>query len=242
MYGNDLHIMNQKDKADRIDLPFKIIRTWISRWRNRVYTQNAEAEPLIKNAAKKNKFSPMTYRNPYMIYMHMIIERVISLKKISFKKLELVIIDAEEDRDQDDDDIQMVLYELEQRLNYLLLITDRPDRYESFMEEMYKENGLIVQKLPKSARRQARGNLILDFERSGGVLGKEAVDSKAVYLPVYKRPWEISENLDILVPVGYNTLVVDGIFPPDSEESSSINERFQKDKMIDRLDREFRKG
>jgi len=164
------------------------------------------------------------------------------MKKIPFQKLELVIIDAEEGRDQDDDDIQTVLYGLERQLNYLLLITDRPDRYEAFMDEMYEENGLIVQLLPKSARRQARGNLVLDFERSGGILEESAANTKAVCLPVYKRPWEISENLDILVPVGYNTLVVDGIFPLDSEESACINKRFRKDKMIDRLDREFRKG
>lgn len=223
-------------------MPFRIIRTWISRWRNRKHAQNAEAELLIVKDTSKDIFSPMTYQNPYIIYMYAIIERVICMKKLSFQKLELVIIDAEENQNQDDDDIQTVLYGLEQRLNYLLLITDRPDRYESYMDEMYEENGLIVQQLPKSARRQARGNLILDFERSGGILGESAINSNAVYLPIYKRPWEISENLDILVPVGYNTLVVDGIFPPDWEEEASINERFRKDKMIDRLDREFRKG
>lgn len=223
-------------------MPFRIIRTWISRWRNRKHTQNAETNFLAEKNIRKNVFSPMTYQNPYIIYMHEIIERVISLKKLSFQKLELVVIDAEEYRDPDDDDIQTVLYGLDQRLNYLLLITDRPDRYESYMNEMYEETGLIVQQLPKSARRQARGNLILDFERGGGLLGEAAMNAHAVYLPIYKRPWEISENLDILVPVGYNTLVVDGIFPPDSEGCASINERFRKDKMIDRLDREFRKG
>lgn len=216
-------------------MSFRIIRTWVSRWRKRKHSQNAEAEVMIVKDTPKNIFSPLTYQNPYIIYIHAIIERVICMKNLSFQKLELVIIDAEENQDQDDDDIQTVLYGLEQRLNYLLLITDRRDRYESYMDEMYEENGLIVQQLPKSARRQARGNLILDFERSGGILGESVANSNAIYLPIYKRPWEISENLDILVPVGYNTLVVDGIFPPDSE-------RFQKDKIIDRLDREFRKG
>ena len=149
--------------------------------------------------------------------------------------MELVIIDAEENKDQDDEDIQIVLDELNQQLNYLLMVTDRPERYETFADEMYEENGLIVQQISKSVCQQARGNVILDFERSSGFFRKNTVDSKAIYLPIYKRPWEISENLDILVPVGYNTLVVGGILPVDWLEYRYMNER-------DRLDREFRKG
>ena len=115
------------------------------------------------------------------------------------------------------------------------MVTDRPEKYKTFADEMYEENGLIVQQISKSVCQQARGNVILDFERSSGFFRKNTVDSKAIYLPIYKRPWEISENLDILVPVGYNTLVVGGILPADWLEYRYMNER-------DRLDREFRKG
>ena len=62
-----------------------------------------------------------------------------------------------------------------------------------------------------------------------------------VYLPIYKKPWEISENLDIIVPVGYNTLVIDSIPLPYQSGEYSHYKRFMNDK-IDRLDREFRKG
>ncbi|MDE6887338.1 MAG: hypothetical protein K2P45_01625 [Eubacterium sp.] len=216
------------------------LRKWLHSWKNTGSTaQEQLVQPEIRK--KKNVFSPMTYRNPYITFMHLIIEQVLRQKKLSYQKMELVIIDAEDGRDEDDEDIQMVLYELRQ-LNYLLLVTDRPDRYEQFTDEMYEENGLIVQQLSKSASGQPRGNLVLDFERSSGILGVQASDAKAVYLPVYKRPWEIGENLDILVPVGYNTLVVDGILPPEWQTDDAVNERIIKDRMIDRLDREFRKG
>ncbi len=223
---------------------FGIFRKWIEQRRNRKYGGISETASNLEKHVSKNAFSPMTYENPFIIYMHQIIEQLIRKKKISYKKLELVIMDAENGRDQDEDDIDEILYQIGQRLNYLLLVTDTPDRYKGFMDEMYEENGLIVQQLDKSAHRQARGNLVLDFERDGGILGEDRIFdcSSVIYLPIYKRPWEISENLDILVPVGYNTLVVEGILPTDYLECGSINERFRKDKMTDRLDREFRKG
>lgn len=225
-------------------MKFGIIRKWLEQRQNRKYGGIKEAASASENHVSKNAFSPMTYENPFIIYMHKIIEQLIRQKNISYKKLELVMIDAENGRGQDENDIDEILYKIGQRLNYLLLVTDTPDRYKAFVDEMYEENGLIVQQVYKSAHKPARGNLVLDFERDGGILGEDRIYncSGTIYLPIYKRQWEISENLDILVPVGYNTLVVEGILPADYLEDGSINERFRKDKMTDRLDREFRKG
>lgn len=208
---------------------------WLDQHKNKKRKQNTDTEPRKKSKKEKNEFSPMTYRNPFVMYMHKIISSVIFQKEIPYQCLELIIIDAEEDCDQDDNDVHTVLYDLDDRLNYLLIVTDRPERYKIFIDEMYEENGLIVQQMPKSACRQVRGNVILDFERGSRFLEKSKVSANAIYLPVYKRPWEISENLDILVPVGYNTLVVDGILTDDWQTCCCMNER-------DRLDWEFRKG
>ena len=208
---------------------------WIDRHRSREDMRNMDAKHPKKDGKEQDRFSPMTYRNPYIMYMHQIISNVIRQKKISYQCLELIIIDAEENSDQDDQDVRMVLYDRDDQLNYLLIVTDRPERYESFMDEMYEENGLIVQQIQKTSCREVRGNVVLDFERSSSFFKQNAVHADAVYLPVYKRPWEIGENLDILVPVGYNTLIVEGILPADWQECRCMNER-------DRLDWEFRKG
>ena len=85
----------------------------------------AEPEPALLR--KKEAFSPLTYRNPLIIYMHVILERVLACKNLACRNMELVVIDADQIRDEDDNDIQLILDALEQRLNYLLLITDRPD-------------------------------------------------------------------------------------------------------------------
>ena len=52
-----------------------------------------------------------------------------------------------------------------------------------------------------------RSNVILDFEPNtsssyGGTIRKK------LYLPVFKRPWEDVGDLDIMVPIGYNTMTV----------------------------------
>lgn len=224
-----------------MQMVFGIMKEWIRRRRRKADNYSSQAETAAVYTAVKEEFSPMTYRNPFIMYIRDVVEQVIKKRHIPGKKLELVIIDAEEGREEDDDDIENVLYELVQQLNYLLLVTDRPDKYEDFMELVYEENGLIVQQMPKTARKAARGNLMLDFERSGGICA-EAMGADMIYVPVYKRKWEIGENLDIIVPVGYNTLVVRGIFPENMEAECLTDDKFVMDKKLDRLDREFRKG
>lgn len=222
---------------------FEKLYRWITRQHGHSKKDLPDTDMLIRtdNTAPVKKFSPMTYQNPFIMYIQSVMEQILKKKNIPCQKLELIIIDAEADRDEDDNDIENVLYELAEQLNYLLLVTDRPEKFEDFMEMAYEENGLIVQHIPKTARKRARGNLVMDFERSTGI-GTENMKSGTVYLPVYKRPWEIGENLDIIVPVGYNTLVVRDIFPSDFGIECLTDENFVKDRKSDRLDREFRKG
>ncbi len=186
-------------------------------------------------------FSPMTYQNPCILQIRNILEKIIEKRQVSYQNLELVVIDADTNQSKEDDfDIHHVLGQLAMGLNYLLLVTDRFPYYEDFIDNMYEEHGLVVQQIPKSSG-SIRGNLILDFERGIDAVPKYCLRPGITYLPVYKKPWEIGENLDIRVPVGYNTLVVEGILFPQPGEYGVSNEGFIED-TTDRLDQEFRKG
>ncbi len=176
-------------------------------------------------------FSPLAYRNPCIGCMKEILGYVLDKKQLSYQKLEMILIDAGDEKD--DEDIFDVLAQLSDKLNYLMLITDRPVDFALFVDEMYEENGLIVQQLPKSECGRAKGNFVLDFERANNTASKSGLRPDIIYVPVYKKPWEIAENLDIMVPVGYNTLVVKGITLPQQRGCCQ---------KTDRLDREFRKG
>ena len=55
-------------------------------------------------------------------------------------------------------------------------------------------------------------NVVLDMEKQGNY-HSQFVREGTLYLPIYKRPWskvKILQNLDISVPIGYNTVIVKG--------------------------------
>lgn len=217
----------------------KGIRKWIKKWWywSLDLTENEEWEEELSVAEKQ--FSPMTYQNPCISCMKQIISQVLDQRNILYGHLRLVIIDTE--RETDDHDIKKVLGQFGEMLNYLMLITDRPDYFENYTDTMFEENGLIVQQTFRTGCTDIPGNVVLDFERSENRIMEHIQTPGTIYLPVYKKPWEICENLDIIVPVGYNTLVVSGILLPQWKEGYTVSEGLFEDKS-DRLDQEFRKG
>lgn len=205
------------------------MRGFWQRIRNFFHKETYGTENAAEHAVLEKTFSPLTYENPCIPCVHEVLRRVIQEKKLAYGKMELVVIDAE--AREDNGDVLDVLWQVCDGLNYLLIVTDQPDGFSAYAERMYEETGLIVQHAPKSGHSRVRGNLILDFERIGK-FAERIIRPGLIYLPIYKKPWEIAENLDIKVPVGYNTLVVDGI---------SLPQRFM-DEKTDRLDWDFRKG
>lgn len=134
-------------------------------------------------------------------------------------------------------DVCDVLMQLSGDLNFLTIYTERPVYFEGFAETMYVENGLIVSIFPKAflkcvssnaiyynndGRAEARlsnggktdflsgdGNVkvILDFEWEGKFYDGQ-MSTGRYYIPIHKKPWKTAENLDIVVPIGYNTVIV----------------------------------
>ncbi len=206
----------------------KMIQEWVKGWQKHRYNEKESV----------SVFSPMTYKNPCISQIVPILEYILEKRQLFYQQLEMIVIDVE--MPQDNYDIQSALSRLSDRLNYLLLINDRPAYFKNFTDTVFEENGLIIQQVSKSDTRRARGNLILDFERSLDTAGDSITCPGVIYIPIYKKPWEISENLDITVPVGYNTLVVEGIDLPYKEEDHAVYSAFEDD--LDRLEREFRKG
>ena len=55
-------------------------------------------------------------------------------------------------------------------------------------------------------------NVVLDMEWEGSC-HREYMKEQILYIPIYKRPWsklEMEQNLDISIPIGYNTMIVKG--------------------------------
>ena len=73
--------------------------------------------------------------------------------------------------------------------------------------------------------------MILDFERKGDCRIGDW-NKTGAYLPIYKKPWKIAENLDIIVPFGYNTVTVKSDYTNDKK---FVNDRFDEGFYRDEL-------
>lgn len=155
--------------------------------------------------------------------------------------LVLVDTDPEEDMDgfacmeekSVDEEEAYLVGQLLKGLNECWIYTDRFEYFASFAEELLQESGLMTE-LHGKRELQQRGkqsgtddvrtdqeagqqnasvckrNLVLDFE-AGGSMEEVCFGKYDIYVPIYKKLWRIGANLDISVPIGYNTVIVKGV-------------------------------
>lgn len=167
-----------------------------------------------------------TEQNPYLWQIREIVEQVLKKKKISYEKFAPILIDG-----GSSDELLDAARRLSEGLNRMMIWTDRPAYFERFADNMYEEQGLIVEFCAKEAKRyenlssaEISGNVILDFERPDECVAEVKFGQK-IYIPVFKRRWESAGNLDIAVPIGYNTLIVRGV---GSLEKNSFPDKFEQ--------------
>lgn len=192
----------------------------------RKYRENAEItqEQLEKDA----QHSDWQVYNPCNPSFRSIIEQVLTIYGITYQKLHLAVWDvglqSKEQITSEEESYMLSL--LLPGLNGLTIYTSRPEHFMELAELQLQESGLVVELADKQSIRRYTNQLLLDYEQEETVRG-HFPDKQTIYIPIYKRPWLISPNLDISVPIGYNTVIVKGT-------KMGIEERFQ-----DRIEREF---
>lgn len=180
----------------------------------------------------------MSYSNRFLRDFRPVFLAILKEKGIEPAQLEVEIIDEESESSGifEPAGVREVLEQLAEELNFLTIYTERPAYFFEFAETMYGENGLVVMILPKK-RLQTAGRcgqekntkqmracslgeeneenvrsaetcqLVLDFEWEGNCyLGQ--MGPGRYYIPIHKKPWKTGENLDIIIPIGYNTVIV----------------------------------
>ncbi len=128
-------------------------------------------------------------------------------------------------REYVDGQILEALCQITDGLNHLVIYTKRPEYFSDFAGRMLREYGLIVVLAPKENDRVMPDSLVLDFEYARQ-MKTDFLQKDVIYLPIYKKPWQIAENLDISVPIGYNTVIVKGAIKQDV---SSYPDRFERE-------------
>ena len=175
----------------------------------------------------------MTYANPFLVDFSPIFFEILEAKNINPARLELIIFDEEANGHHvfERADTRDVLHQLGPDLNALTIYTERQEYFMTFAHRMDEEHGLIVTLLPKKLQKgtnlmQTASDtaLILDFEWEG-TCDRGRGDFRCGYIPIHKKPWKVAENLDILVPFGYNTVIVKS---KHTNDKKFVNDRFEE--------------
>lgn len=193
------------------------------------------AEPGRQESGSRKQDEP-PWENPFLFCSRQIIEEILRQKHLDYRSFRPTVIDTDVPNQNfaEEDDVDQVIAQMEEGLNFLEICTDRPEYFEARKEHMEEEYGLIVRLLPKSGDERLYGNMVLDFERNTP-LRTEEFGRDRIYLPFQKRRWESlreeetdhgknvsktegkaaeikekpgQDDLDINVPIGYNMLAV----------------------------------
>ena len=125
---------------------------WRRLWKWLKHQRKEDSVPEKKEKEQKSFF----------LYMRMapeILTRMRRERGIPLKKLELVLIDNENEPVWQ---VQAILEKLVPGLNVLYLVTEREEQFEEQAEELFDSRGLIVA-MKKPEAENPSGNLILDL-------------------------------------------------------------------------------
>lgn len=152
--------------------------------------------------------------NPFLPKLRWILDQVLEKYEMDYRIFCPLLLDTDTPPESmlDEDDVELVLEQISSDLNFLRIVTDRPAYFASYIERMYEDTGLVVQIGNREELSLEGVNVILDMERKGNCHYRYMKDG-ILYIPLYKRPWsqvKMMQNLDISIPIGYNTVIVKG--------------------------------
>lgn len=164
--------------------------------------------------------------NPYLPWIREIVERVLQEKNISYRDFFPVLVDGEEP-----EKTLFTVKELAPELNRMAILTDDDAYFENFRDTIYENEGLIIEIFPRKGenlgslmQRRDGEIVILDFEKEQNLINGRLFGDK-LYIPIFKRKWERVGNIDIAVPIGYNTLIIRGI---DKIKQQPVLDKFER--------------
>ena len=180
-----------------------------------------------KNGLEQEEKEPEKNRdNLYLPYIRSIMEAVLLQKHISYRDFFPVLVDG-----QEPEKTLFAAGELGEDVNRMAILTDHAEYFENYRDTMYEEQGLIVEIYPKEKdcllgllKGREGKKVFLDFEVENELIFGQSF-GKDIYIPIFKRPWESKGNIDIILPIGYNTLIVSGIY---FEEKQPVYDKFEQ--------------
>lgn len=139
---------------------------------------------------ESRKEEPEEYSNPYISCSRQVIEQILRQKGLDYRRFRPIVIDTDTPNRifGEEDDVDQVLSQIGEGLNFLEICTDRPEHFSEWKEYMEEEYGLIVRVVPKQGEDRLYGNMVLDFERHQP-MWMDRFPKETLYLPFQKIPW-----------------------------------------------------
>ena len=152
--------------------------------------------------------------NPFLPKLRVILENILDQYGRDYRTFSPLLLDTDTLPESmlEEDDVELVLEQISRDLNFLKIVTSRPAYFQPYIERMYEDTGLGVQVEGLEEISFGGVNVILDMEKKGNCHYRYMQEG-ILYIPIYKRPWSQAKtpgNLDISVPIGYNTVIVKG--------------------------------
>lgn len=155
------------------------------RWKAKFFGKGQLVE-YIGNYYEEESARRVPFYLPY-IYMKETFRYLCRYARIPRKQVSMVLIDDGDSR------TDYFLYEFLEELNYLTIVTDRREYFESLQERAFQELGLLIDLVLPWEEKNLRGNLVWDF--SDKLQKSDCYPEECICFVPHKKEWKIKALL-----------------------------------------------
>lgn len=156
-------------------------------------------EKLKKYISEKNLVDGKFLK---FLYLKEILENVIRRHSISKKRMKVIVIDSKEIQ------TEYLLDQIKEDLNYLTLVTHRPEYFKTYIENVYEESGLLISLINKPLASAIEGNIIINLDKEEDK-NYRYFEEKGIYIDLSeispKKSYIIAKRIDITY---YNHIII----------------------------------
>ncbi len=155
------------------------------RWKAKLFGKQKVLEYLW-NYYERESENRIPFYIPY-IYMKECFEYLRRYAKIPKNKICMIIIDDGDYR------TEYFLSEFLENLNYLTIITDRPEYFERLQETAFQELGLLIDLVLPWEEKNLQGNLVWDFTET--IQKSDCYPRGSTCFVPHKKKWKVKDLL-----------------------------------------------
>ena len=190
------------------------------RWRAKLFGRH-QIEAYLRAYYERESRHRVPFYLPN-IYMRESFDYLRRYAAIPRNQISMVLIDGSDER------IDAFLYEFLGELNFLTIVTDRKEYFESLQERAFQELGLIIDLVRPWEEKNLRGNMVWDFTEI--LQSTDCYPQGSICFMPHKKEWKIRELLSTCKNITAvwikNVEIEDQCILPSLAETLLVPEKF----------------